>query len=106
MVEYAVAEDVVPRIGEEPETRRHMRAHRRAFGPRCPFALTALHFLPHPFVHLLHRDVAYSLLGHGLLVLSFTGGVPPFRSIIPPLGSWMVCRGLRPVPWRSRQSAC
>ena len=34
MVEDAVAENIVPRIGEKPEARLNMRAHRRAFRPR------------------------------------------------------------------------
>src|SRR5262249_16849336 len=76
VIEDAVAENVVPGIGEKPKTGGHNRANGRAFRPRRAFALTALHFRPHFGVHFFERDVADPLLGHFLTlfldILTFT----------------------------------
>src|SRR5258705_13865674 len=69
VVEHAVAIKVAPGIGEEPERRRHMRAHRRAFRPRRALALAALHLLAHVVVHFCERDVADAWLVHFLLLI-------------------------------------
>src|SRR5215831_600222 len=64
MIEHAVVEEVAPRIGEEPERGRHVRAHRGALRPRRSLALATPHLFLHGGVHLLERDVADALLGH------------------------------------------
>src|SRR3954449_12641645 len=70
MIEYAVAEEIVPGIGEEPECGRHVRAHGGAFRPGRAFTLAAFHLLAHLRIHLVERHVADPLFGHGC---------PPFR---------------------------
>src|SRR5467141_891707 len=66
VITHAVLEDVAPGVGKGPEAFGHMRAHRGALGPRRAFALAALHLLAHFSVHLVERDVADSLLRHGM----------------------------------------
>ena len=64
VVEDAVPEDVVPRVGEKPEARRHVRAHRGALRPRRALARAALHFGAHRVVHPVEGNVTDSLFGH------------------------------------------
>ena len=64
VIEYAVAEHVVPGIGKEPEACRHMRAHRCAFRARRAFYGAAFHLRAHFRGHFIQRDVAYALFGH------------------------------------------
>src|SRR2546426_7792781 len=66
VITHAVLEDVAPGVGEGPEAFGHMRAHRGALGPRRALSLAALHFLAHLRIHLLQRNVADSLLCHGM----------------------------------------
>src|SRR5438034_1782796 len=66
VITHAVLEDVAPGIGKGPEALAHVRAHRRALGPRRALPLAALHFSAHLRVHFLERNVADSLLCHGL----------------------------------------
>src|SRR5205807_7311586 len=58
--------DVAPGAGKGPAAFGPVRAHRGALRPRRAFALAALHFLAHLRVHLLERNVADSLLCHGM----------------------------------------
>src|SRR5450759_1392061 len=64
VIEHAITEDVVPGIGEEPETGGHVRTHRRTFRPRGTFALTALHLLTHVRSHFVEINIADALLWH------------------------------------------
>src|SRR6516165_12026770 len=82
VIEDAVAENVVPGIGEKPKTGGHMCTNGRAFRPRRAFALTALHFRPHFEVHFFKRDVADPLLGH-FLTLLWTFAHSPLRRNLP-----------------------
>src|SRR5262249_14321891 len=69
VIEDAIAENVVPGVGEKPETGGDMRTDGRAFPPRRTFALTAPPFPPPLWVPFFQRDVANPLLGHFLTLL-------------------------------------
>src|SRR5919199_359003 len=70
VVEDAVVEQVAPAVGEEPERRRHMRAHGRALRARGALAGAALHLGAHRVVHRLERHVADPLLVRHLVLPS------------------------------------
>src|SRR6185312_10968737 len=65
MIHHAVAEHGFPGIGEGPESRRHMRADRLAFGSRRAFAAAPIQLRQHLLIVDRRRiDVADPLLGH------------------------------------------
>src|SRR5687768_14123808 len=69
MLADAVPEKVAPGVGECPERRRHVRAHRRALRPRRTFAPATVHLLAHFGIHLVERVIADTLLaGHSRLL--------------------------------------
>ena len=55
--------------GSSPRRNDLRRARGLRKAARRAFTLTTRHFRSHPFVHLVERDVAYSLPGH--LLTSF-----------------------------------
>src|SRR6266568_5526933 len=86
VVTHAVAEDVVPRPGEEPETGGDVCADRGAFRPRRALARAPVHLGAHLVVHLRRGHVADALVvRHRALLLPWprpvsehaTGPGPP-----------------------------
>src|SRR6478609_2665116 len=94
MIEYAVAEEIVPGIGEEPECGRHVGTHGGAFRPGRALTLASFHLLAHLRIHLFERDVADPLFGHGVLL--FVVNLQCDRALR--MSTAPMARATRPVP--------
>src|SRR5690606_26121233 len=100
VVAHAFAEDGLPRIGEAPEARGHVRPHRRALGAGRSVFGAAAHLALHALVPLLQRDIADSRRRHdmppslGAATLECTGPCSPSPSArATASAAWMVLRG-------------